>query len=173
MHFSTTRTTLAAILLSSGFLTIPGIWSHPPAPAPQGPNNPVFARKITGTWVLVGNNLGSTLQIEADGTLTWFGTWFFGNGADARYNGPVYGTWKQVGQNKIETIEVGYLFDGNNAWNVTGRVKEEIVFSPDLKSFTFSGTEDLIAKNQDPTDPNAPVVFSFTFSGGPYRRLSR
>lgn len=174
MYISPTKKTLATLLLGSGLLTMPAMWSSPTPPVPQNPTNPVFAQKITGTYVFGGNgNRSATLQIEADGTLTWFGTWFFGNGRQGFFNGPVYGTWKQVGPDTIESIELGYLFDSTNAWNFSGRVKGTYVFSADFKSLNLSGTEDIVAKTEDPTDPNAPLVFSFNFQVGPWRRLTR
>ena len=171
MEVQFSKAALTAFLVGTGFLAVPAAWSgSAPAPSPtQGQG--LFTRQVIGTWMAVGPGFGKTISIEADGTLTWFGTWFFGGGSGGNFNAPVYGKWKQTGPQEITTVEAGYLFDATNAWNATGRVVEVFTFSQDFESFTFSGTEDLFAPDQDPTDPDAVPFNSFNFSGGPVNRL--
>lgn len=133
--------------------------------------NPVFARNVAGTWVEVGNTFSTTINIAADGTLEWFGSWFFGNGTQSYIYGPVYGIWRQTGPLKLTTIEVGYLYNGDGSFYGTGRVREVLTFSPEFQTWSYAGREDVFLPGQDPTDPNEVPAQSFTFSGGPVLRL--
>ena len=142
------------------------------APQGQGGNNPAFARAIAGTYVEATPPYSTLYNFRADGTMDWFGSWFFGDGTETFLDGPVYGSWQQTGPHEITTLEVGHLFDGAGTFDATGRVRQVFTFAPDLGSITnYSYAEDLFDPNQDPTDPTAVPFFSFSGSGGTIRRL--
>lgn len=134
--------------------------------------NPAFAQRIAGTYVEVQPPYSTLMNIRADGTLDWFGSWFFGDGTGEYYDGPVYGSWKQTGPRQITTIELGHLFDGDGAFWATGKVRQVFTWSPDLQTIThIDWEEDLFDPTQNPTDPNAAPFFSFAGTGGPVNRL--
>ncbi len=132
-----------------------------------------LARKIAGTWLEWFDGGQTMFNIRADGTLDWFGSWFFGNGSEAYYDGPVYCSWKQTGRREITTIEVGFLFNGDGSFYGTGRVIEVFTFDGDFQSFSYVGTEDIFLPDQDPADPDAVPDQSFGFGPfGPVNRLN-
>jgi hypothetical protein len=142
-------------------------------PADNPPSNPVFASKVSGTWLgLPGQANQLLMNIYRDGTLMWFGTWFYGGGLGNSLDGPVYGNWKQTGPNQLTTHELGFLFDGDGEFWATGRVVQVVTFSPDFQTFTVNGWEGLYYPNQDPTDPNEVPFTSFNFTYGPAHRLN-
>jgi hypothetical protein len=142
------------------------------APPQQEAANPGFGRQIAGTWIEPGDGFSTAMNIRADGTMTWWGSWFFGDGTGDFFNGIVLGTWKKTGQREITTIELGHLNNGDGSFFASGRVQEVFTFDPEFESFTYEGIEDLFAPDQDPTDPDAEPFFSFGFAGGPINRLN-
>ncbi len=134
--------------------------------------NPVFARKVTGTWVEWWETGQTHMSISADGTMEWFGSWFFGDGSGNFLDGPVYGTWRQTGPRELTTTEVGLLFNGDGSFYATGRVVEVFTFDEDFQSFSYAGSEDIFLPDQNPTDPDAVPDESFGFAGGPINRLN-
>lgn len=146
-----------------------------PAAIPQGNGqntNPAFAQRVTGTWIEFDPPYSILMNIRGDGTMDWFGSWFFGNGTRDFYDGPVYGSWRQTGPRELTTVEVGHLFNGDGSFFATGRVRQVFAFSPDLQTITgIRWEEDLFDPYQDPTDPNAIPFDSFSGTGGPMRRL--
>ncbi len=141
-------------------------------PQQQEAANPGFGRKIAGTWIEPGDGFSVAMNIRADGTMTWWGSFFFGDGTGDFFNGVVLGTWKKTGQREITTIELGHLNNGDGSFFASGRVQEVFTFDPEFESFTYEGIEDLFAPDQDPTDPDAVPFFSFGFAGGPINRLN-
>lgn len=136
------------------------------------PTNPVFARKVSGTWCEPGQGYSTILNLSADGTMGWYGSWFFGDGSGQFYDGPVYGTWEQTGPLELTTVELGHLFNADGSYFAVGRVVQVFTFSPDFESFTYEGYEDLFGPDQDPTDPDEEPFDSFDFAGGPFKRLN-
>lgn len=143
-----------------------------PAGDPGLHANPVFARKVAGTYAEVGPGYSLTINIRADGTLMWNASWFFGDGTGDYYNGSVLGSWKQTGARELTTIELGYLFNGDGSFFATGRVAEVFTFTPDFQTISYSFVEDLFAPDQDPTDPDAEPFDSFGGSGCCINRLN-
>ena len=142
-------------------------------PGDDPPTNPVFARSVAGTWVEWFEGGQTMFNIRADGTHDWFGSWFFGDGTENYYDGPVYCSWRQTGPREITTIEVGFLFNGDGSFFGTGRVIQVITFDQDFQSFSYMGTEDVFLPDQDPADPNAVPFVSFSFGPfGPVNRLN-
>ncbi len=140
----------------------------------SGDDDRLFARRISGTWmepIAFGGGASWTMNINASGTLIWWGSWFFGDGGEF-FNGAVFGSWRRSGPFTIDTIQVGYLNDGEGTFEFTGRVRQTFTFSEDLQTFTYEGFEDLFTPDQDPTDPDEVPVDSFEFSGGPFKRLT-
>ena len=131
-----------------------------------------FGRRIAGTWIEPGDGFSTAINIRADGTMTWWGSWFFGDGTGQFFNGPVFGTWVRTGEFEITTIELGHLNNGDGSFFASGRVQQVFTFDPKLQSFTYEGFEDLFAPDQDPTDPNEVPFDSFEFAGGPVNRLN-
>jgi len=142
--------------------------SEPPAAA----TGLGFGQRIAGTWVEPGDGYSTIISIRADGTMSWWGSWFFGNGTGAYFDGAVHGSWKQTGPREITTVEVGHLNDGDGTFVATGRVQEVFTFDEALESFDYEGTEDLFAPDQDPTDSDEVPFDSFEFYGGPIKRLN-
>ena len=132
---------------------------------------PGFGRRIAGTWVEAGDGFSATINIRADGTMTWWGSWFFGDGTGQFFNGPVFVTWKRTGMREITTTELGYLNNGDGSFFASGRLQEVFSFDRELESFDYAGVEELFAPGQDPTDPDAVPFDSFGFAGGPIKRL--
>jgi hypothetical protein len=126
-----------------------------------------FLEGVTGSWngLVLGGQL--MMNIRADGTLDWYGSWFFGNGTGRFLDGPVYGTWWRTGDRQITTIEIGYLFDGEGVFDAIGRVTQKITFSEDFSSFESEGFEELFLPEQNPADPTEDPYFSFEFAYGP------
>jgi hypothetical protein len=178
------RATLGVAILITGAVIVGLTWaSGPLAPrtasaahhvAGSGPPhaNPVFARNVTGTWAEIGGGGGWKINIHADGTFIWDGSWFFGSGTGNSIDGQVYGTWMQTGPYEMTSIQLGFLFEGDGTFWGTGRVKEIYTFSPDFQTFTYVGWEDVFSPDQDPTDPDAEPFVSFSWQGGPTRRLN-
>lgn len=130
-----------------------------------------FLEGVTGSWngLVLGGQL--MMNIRADGTLDWYGSWFFGNGSGRFLDGPVYGTWWRTGDREITTIEIGYLFDGDGVFDVIGRVTQKITFSAEFASFESEGFEELFLPEQNPADPDAEPFTSFEFGYGPVAAL--
>lgn len=114
----------------------------------------LFPKAVAGTsdGLVFGGQV--LMNILGDGTLDWFGSWFFGNGTGSFLGGPVFGSWKRSGRLEITTIELGFLFDGEGVFESVGRVTQKITFSEDFQSFTVEGLEELFLPEQDPTDPS-------------------
>lgn len=132
-----------------------------------------FARRITGTWVEPGSGFSTVLNINADGTLMWWGSWFFGDGTGQFLDGPVFGTWTRTGLREISTVELGHLNNGDGSFYASGFVRQVFSFDKEFESFSYEGSEALFGPDQDPTDPKAVPFDAFTFSGGPFKRLER
>jgi len=181
MSQRTTRRSLLSALFALALVGAVTLWiAAPPgrsALASSDPGNDLapaglgFGQRIAGTWVEPGNGYSLIMNIRADGTLTWWGSWFFGDGGDY-FNGVVLGTWKRTGPREITTIEAGHINDGDGTFTATGRLQEVFTFDEDFDSFMYDGFEDLFAPDQDPTDPDAVPFDSFGFAGGPIKRLS-
>jgi hypothetical protein len=126
-----------------------------------------FLKGVTGSWngLVLGGQL--MMNIRADGTLDWYGSWFFGNGTGRFLDGPVYGSWWRTGDREITTIEIGYLFDGEGVFDSIGRVTQKITFSEDFSSFESQGFEELFLPEQNPADPAEEPYFAFEFAYGP------
>lgn len=130
-----------------------------------------FGRQIAGTWVETGDGFSTIINVRADGTLSWWGSWFFGDGTGEFLDGPVFGTWKRTGVREISTIELGHLNNGDGSFFASGRVQQVFTFDREFESFNYEGFEDLFAPGQDPTDPDEVPFDSFGFAGGPIERL--
>ncbi len=137
----------------------------------SGDDDNGIGRLIVGTWVEAGPGFSVTMNIRADGTLTWWGSFFFGDGTGEFLDGPVFGAWKQTGVREITTSELGYLNNGDGSFFASGRLQEVFNFDPEFESFTYVFVEELFAPAQDPTDPDEVPFDSFGGSGGPVNRL--
>jgi len=178
---SSRRVSLASIVCGAvaiGVLAFsPARWSEVHAEA-GGSGSPAYAaglgfgQQIAGTWVEPGDGFSTIISIRADGTMSWWGSWFFGDGTGLGLDGPVHGTWKRTGPREITTIEVGHLNFGDGTFFATGRVQEVFSFDEAFESFAYEGIEDLFAPDQDPTDPDEVPFDSFGFAGGPIKRLN-
>jgi hypothetical protein len=73
----------SAALWSATALNDNQAFASDPRGAP--PSNPVFARSVAGTWMWVDTEFGQQEieTIRADGTLDWYGSWFFGAGSES------------------------------------------------------------------------------------------
>lgn len=149
-----------------------GRWSPATQGQGNGGTNPAFAHAIAGTYVEAAPPYSTLYNLHADGTMEWFGSWFFGGGTETFLDGPVYASWRQTGPREIRTTEVGHLFEGDGTFWATGRVHQVFTFAADLRSITsYSYVEELFDPNQDPSDPAAVPFTTFSGSGGAIRRL--
>ena len=130
-----------------------------------------FADRIAGVYMQPGA-VPAQYVIFPNGTIVWWGSWFFGFGTENFLNGPVFGTWERSGRREIRTTEMGFLHDGTGALTSIGVVFQTIKFSKNFASFEYSGFESLYGPDQDVTDPEVvPSQGGFSFSGGPVKRL--
>jgi hypothetical protein len=161
------RSVCSAAFLTVGIIVAAALWngSSPgqSALASGGPGTLGLGQGIAGTWVWFIDGAQQHINIRADGTLDWYGSWFFGAGTGTFLDAPVYGTWRRSGPREITTIEIGMLFDGEGVFEATGRVVQIITFSHDLQSASIYGVEEILLPDQDPSDPDAVPVDVFDF----------
>ena len=176
-----TRICIASLIVavSAGVATPSSTYANGPS-ADEGYNETLergerggrrFADRIAGVYMQPGT-FPAQYVIFPNGTIVWWGSWFFGFGTENFFNGPVYGTWERTGRREIRTTEMGFLHDATGALTSIGVVFQTIKFSKKLDSFEYTGFESLYGPEQDVTDPEVePSQGGFSFSGGPVKRL--
>jgi hypothetical protein len=175
MHQGTsTRSFWSAALLAVGLIGATWLWTASvPARSAVAADDPSrdavhgtfgLGQRIAGTYVWFVDGAQQHMNIRADGTLDWYGSWFFGDGTGAFLDAPVYGTWSATGAREITTVEIGMLYDGDGVFEATGRVFQVFSFSPDYQTIDIAGYEEILLPDQNPTDPDAEIVDSFEFT---------
>ena len=167
----------ASLMISSLLaLTIPVLINPHKADASDSSEN-LCRRAVVGTYLAtstVGNSTNrEVITFKADGNLIANDSNAGGvpgspNPADQPF-GPVQGTWKCIGNNKIvaKALDFGYAA-GSLPGSITV-VEYQLTFNPQAGTVSGNGTFNFFGSNSNPLDPNTQPLsgqpFQFSYQG--------
>ena len=165
MKAKTTTVVVSSLVL----LGIAAYLTAAPRPAPGG-----FAKKVAGTYVLVGEIGGGPfeglIKVGADGTMAVTNTNCCG-GAEPGPQGPGHGAWVKTGPQQITMTAVIYTFLPDGTPFLTARPTFVVDFDGDFKTASSPMTIPLFAFGQDVTDPDAIPLFGIITGSGDWSRI--